>query len=152
MHSLSNLKNTSRPRKKVQRVGRGFGSRRGRTSGRGQKGDGARSGYKRRYGYEGGQVPLYRKVPIRGFTRGRFDTPVTAVNLEQIEAAYADGETVNAKTLREKGLAPRLTLGGVKILGRGELTRKVTLEVDALSAGAKEKLEARKIAYKLLSE
>lgn len=152
MHSLSNLKNTSRPRKKVQRVGRGFGSRRGRTSGRGQKGDGARSGYKRRYGYEGGQVPLYRKVPVRGFTRGRFEKLVTAVNLDQLEAAYKDGETVNAATLREKGLAPRLSLGGVKILGVGELTRNVTLEVHGLSASARAKLDARKIAYKLLGE
>ncbi len=79
MYNLSQLKNTSRPKKKVQRIGRGIGSKRGATSGRGGKGDSARQGYRKRFGYEGGQVPLYRKLPIRGFTRGRFVKPSKAI-------------------------------------------------------------------------
>src|SRR3989344_6091497 len=95
MLNLSNLRNTSRPRKKVQRVGRGIGSKRGATSGRGGKGDSARAGYRKRFGYEGGQVPLYRKLPIRGFTRGRFVKDSIALSLSALQAHYQDGETVN---------------------------------------------------------
>ena len=91
MTDLSTLKDTSRPRKKVQRVGRGIGSKRGATSGRGGKGDSARQGYRKRFGYEGGQVPLYRKLPIRGFTRGRFVKASQAIGLSLIEAHYEDG-------------------------------------------------------------
>ena len=94
MLDLSNLKNTSRPRKKVQRIGRGIGSKRGATSGRGGKGDSARQGYKKRFGYEGGQVPLYRKLPIRGFTRGRFIKASMAIGLATIDAHFENGETV----------------------------------------------------------
>ena len=108
MINLSQLKNTSRPKKKIQRVGRGIGSKRGATSGRGTKGDGSRRGYSRRYGYEGGQVPLYRKLPVRGFTRGRFDKTVhRRSRWPSIERNFSDGETVNVETLRQKGLIPR---------------------------------------------
>src|SRR4051812_18209549 len=100
MHSLSQLKNTSRPTKKVQRIGRGIGSKRGAHSGRGGKGDSHRQGYCKRYGYEGGQVPLYRKLPIRGFTRGTFVKASKAIALSTLEAYFEDGETVNMASLR----------------------------------------------------
>lgn len=150
MITLSQLQDTSRPKKKVQRVGRGIGSGRGKTSGRGEKGDGSRSGYKRRYGYEGGQVPLYRKLPIRGFTRGRFEKPSFAVSLAMIEAHFENGETVNLATLREKGLTPRRLPAGIKILSNGELTKKVSIEAHAISEAAKQKLEEKKISFTLV--
>ena len=150
MVNLSQLKNSSRPKKKVQRVGRGIGSKRGATSGRGTKGDGSRRGYSRRYGYEGGQVPLYRKLPVRGFTRGRFEKPTFAITLITIERNFSEGETVNVETLLHKGLVPRRLPGGVKILATGELTKKVKIEAHAFSAAAREKLEARSIPFQIV--
>ncbi len=150
MVSLSQLQNTSRPRKKVQRVGRGIGSKRGATSGRGTKGDGSRRGYSRRYGYEGGQVPLYRKLPVRGFTRGRFAKPSEEMTLAAIERNFSDGEVVNQETLRQKGLIRRYLPGGVKILATGTLTKKVTIEAHAYTAGARQKLEQLSIAFRVV--
>lgn len=150
MIDLANLKNTSRPKKKIQRVGRGVGSKRGKTSCRGEKGDGSRQGYQRRYGYEGGQVPLYRKLPVRGFTRGKFIKPSKAISLALIDAHFADGETVNYETLREKKMVPRRLSGGVKILANGELTKKVTIEAHGFSEAAKAKLEKKKISFKVI--
>ncbi len=147
MFNLSNLKNTSRPKKTVRRVGRGTGSKRGKTSGRGGKGDSARQGYRKRFGYEGGQVPLYRKLPIRGFTRGTFVKPSMAVSLKTLEENFQDGETVNLLTLREKGLIPRRLPGGVKILANGELTKKIHIEANAFSAAAIAKLQEKKISH-----
>ncbi len=148
MVSLSQLRDTTRPRKKVQRVGRGVGSGRGKTSCRGGKGDSARQGYKKRFGYEGGQVPLYRKLPIRGFTRGRFVKPSQAISLSLLEAYFEEGDTVNMATLREKGLIPRKLPGGIKILNKGALTKKLTIEAQAFSAAAKEQLDSQGISYK----
>lgn len=150
MITLSQLKNTSRPKKNVKRVGRGIGSGQGRTAGRGVKGDGARRGYDRRYGYEGGQVPLYRKLPVRGFTRGTFAKPSCAVTLAKIEEFYGNGETVSRETLRAKGLIPRRLPGGIKIIATGDLTKKVKIEANAYTAGAIVKLEAQSISYKVL--
>jgi large subunit ribosomal protein L15 len=147
MTDLSQLKDTSRPRKKVQRVGRGIGSKRGATSGRGGKGDSARQGYRKRFGYEGGQVPLYRKLPIRGFTRGRFVKPSCAIGLSTIEEYYQDGETVNVATLRAKGLIPRRLPGGIKILANGELTKKVNIEAHAISEAALKKVQDKEIPF-----
>jgi large subunit ribosomal protein L15 len=150
MTSLSSLTNTHRPRKKVQRVGRGAGSKRGKTCGRGVKGYKARTGYSRRYGHEGGQLPLYRKLPCRGFSSGLFKSKVFAVNLERIEELFSEGETVNLASLREKGLAPRRSPGGLKILGEGELKKKVLIEAHHFSASAREKLEKASISFKQL--
>ena len=150
MVNLSQLKNTSRPKKKIQRVGRGIGSKRGATSGRGTKGDGSRRGYSRRFGYEGGQVPLYRKLPVRGFTRGRFEKPSIAITLATLERNFSDGESVNYETLLQKGLIPRRLPGGVKILSTGELTKKVKIEAHAYSAAARVKLEARSIPFQVI--
>jgi large subunit ribosomal protein L15 len=150
MITLSQLNNSSRPKKKVQRVGRGIGSKRGATSGRGTKGDGSRRGYSRRYGYEGGQVPLYRKLPVRGFTRGRFAKPSFAVSLAVIERNFTDGETVNVESLFQKGLIPRYIPGGVKILATGDLTKKVKIEAHAYSEASRQKLEARSISFQVV--
>lgn len=147
MHSLSQLKNTSRPTKKVQRIGRGIGSGRGATSGRGGKGDSHRQGYCKRYGYEGGQVPLYRKLPIRGFTRGKFVKPSVAISLSTLEQYFKDGETVSFDTLRDKGLVPRRIPGGFKILANGELTKKVKIEANHFSEAAEQKLKDKGISY-----
>jgi large subunit ribosomal protein L15 len=149
MFNLATITGTSRPPKERKRIGRGFGSKRGRTAGRGTKGNGARSGYKSRHGYEGGQVPLYRKLPVRGFTRGTFAKPKYEVTLAMIEKAYSDGEKVNLDSLRFKGLIGRKS-GRVKIVATGNLTRKLSLEAHALTAGAKEKLEALSIPVTLL--
>ena len=151
MHSLSQLRNTSRPKKKVQRVGRGIGSNRGETCGRGGKGDSARQGYRKRFGYEGGQVPLYRKLPIRGFTRGLFVKDQQAISLATLEANFENGETVNLASLREKGLVARRLPGGIKILANGDLTKKVKIEAHAFSEAAIEKLQSKGISYTVVA-
>jgi len=151
MITLSSLANTHRPKKKIQRVGRGVGSKRGKTCCRGSKGDSARRGFKNRFGYEGGQLPLYRKLPVRGFANGRFTSEVHSVNLSLIDQLYKDGETVNLETLRAKGYAPREVGGGLKILSKGELKKKVSIEARAFSKAAIEKLEAAKISYKQIA-
>ena len=146
MFSLESLKNTTRPRKNVKRVGRGLGSGLGKTSGRGEKGAGSRSGYKRRLTYEGGQFRMFMKMPIRGFNNARFRTEYEAINLDQIEKMYNDGDTVNMATLFERGFVKgRNTL--IKVLGNGELTKKVTIVADAYSKSAQEKLNKAKIAF-----
>ena len=136
----------------VQRVGRGNGSKRGKTSCRGEKGDKSRSGYKRRYGLEGGQLPLYRRIPCRGFTNGRFKSKVYALNLADIERAYQDGEKVCVETLLQKGLLTPKYTGGVKILGNGELKKKVDIEVHYVSQSAQEKLRAAKVNFTILTQ
>ncbi|HLB53298.1 MAG TPA: 50S ribosomal protein L15 [Chlamydiales bacterium] len=151
MTDLSNLQDTSRPFQRVQRVGRGRGSNRGRTCGRGGKGDSARQGYRKRFGYEGGQVPLYRKLPVRGFTRGRFAKEAVAISFAKIEAYFEDGETVNLATLRAKRLIDRHLPGGLKILSNGDLTKKVTIEACKFSKLALEKLDEKKIPYRILT-
>ncbi len=150
MITLSTLTNTSRPAQKIQRVGRGPGSGRGKTCGKGHKGDKARCGYKVHDGREGGQLPLYRRMPCRGFGNSRFASTPHCVNLGLIEQIYEDGEVVNHETLRAKGYAPRENQAGLKILSNGELTKKVTIEAHAYSQGAIEKLEKLAIPYKVL--
>jgi len=150
MITLSELSNTSRPVRKVQRVGRGPGSKRGKTCGRGSKGDKARCGYKQRYGYEGGQMALYRKSPVRGFPNGRFRSVHIAIDLSLIDSLYNDGETVNLQTLLEKGYGRRRVPGGLKILSSGKLQKKVSIEAHAYSAEALRKLEAQSVPCKTL--
>ncbi len=152
MTDLANLTNTHRPRKKVQRVGRGPGSKRGKTCGRGNKGDKARCGYRRNFGREGGRTPLYRKIPARGFPNTRFGTEIFAIDLDFISQYYKEGEVVSSKTLDEKGLLPRRALGGIKILSSGELSKKkISIEAHHFSKAAMEKLEKGSIPYKKLS-
>ncbi len=151
MISLSTLTNTHRPDKKVQRVGRGMGSKRGKTCGRGHKGDKARQGYKQRYGHEGGQLPLYRKLPCRGMDAGRFRSEVFAINLGRLDTYFTDGEKVSLKTLQEKGVAPRRVAGGLKILSHGDLKKKVTIEAAAYSKAAEQKLKKAGISYQQIA-
>lgn len=149
MISLSTLTNSSRGRRKVKRVGRGVGSKRGKTCGRGEKGAGSRSGYKRRFGYEGGQFRTFMKLPIRGFNNARFRKAYDTVNLGQINAVFQDGEVVNAQSLADRGFLCGATYG-IKLLGDGEITKKVTIEVAALSATAREKLQKANISVTLV--
>lgn len=151
MSYLTNLKNTHRKERVIQRVGRGPGSNRGKTSNRGSKGQKARSGYKTRRPQEGGQLPFFRKLPTRGFTRGAFIKESFSINLGLIEKLYKDGEIVNLESLQKKGLAPRTVPGGIKILGQGELKKKVTIEAHRFSQSAKEKLEKNSIEFKEIS-
>ncbi len=152
MSILSNLKNTSLVKRNIKRVGRGVGSKKGKTAARGHKGYGSRSGYTHNYGYEGGQFPLYRKVPCRGFSRARFKKAYFSINLASLDLLYEDGEIISYETLRKKRACPRLLPNGIKILGNGELNKKVTIEVHAISEKAEEKLKNKKISYKILKE
>ena len=122
-----------------KRLGRGSGSGLGKTSGKGHKGAKARSGGGKRPGFEGGQMPLYRRVPKRGFNNV-FRTEYAEVNLERLEA-FEDGAGVDAAALLEKRII-RKELDGVKILGGGELTKKLTVKAAKFTASAKEKIEA----------
>lgn len=149
MISLSKLKDISRERKKRKRVGRGVGSGIGKTCGRGEKGAGSRSGYKRRLGYEGGQFRLYMKLPIRGFSNARFRKEYETINLSQIDEMYEDGEVVNAETLAEKGFL-RGKVRGIKVLGNGELNKKVKIEAAAISSSAQDKLQRAKISIEIV--
>lgn len=151
MHKLNTLTDTTKVSKRRKRVGRGIGSGLGKTSGRGQKGAGARSGHKRRLGYEGGQFRLYMKLPTRGFSNARFRKTFHTINLDQIEKLYEDGETVNVESLRKHGYITGKT-NGVKILGNGELKKKVSIEAIAISTGARDKLQKGKIPFKVLAE
>jgi large subunit ribosomal protein L15 len=125
---------------KVKRLGCGESSGHGKTSCKGNKGQKARSGSGTRVGFEGGQMPLHRRLPKRGFNNITFTTKVEVVNLSQIEKAFNDGDTVNEESLRQAGLINR-ACEQVKVLGLGEITKKVTLVVDTISASAKEKVE-----------
>ncbi|MBA3238488.1 MAG: 50S ribosomal protein L15 [Parachlamydiaceae bacterium] len=149
MISLSTLKNTTRAYKRMKRVGRGAGSGLGKTCGRGEKGAGSRAGYKRRLGYEGGQFRTFMKIPQRGFNQARFRKPFDAVNLDQIESMFEEGEIVNLVSLAERGFLSGSSYG-LKVLGNGELKKKVSIEAHAFSASAREKLSAGKFAFTLL--
>lgn len=137
--TMETLQNVSRPKKKRKLLGRGPGSKKGKTSGRGVKGMGARSGYKARHGYEGGGVPLHRKVPTRGFSNAQFRVELDVINLAQIEAIFKDGETVSLETLQNKGYLKGPS-HGIKVLGNGKLTKKVIFQVEGISESAKQKL------------
>ncbi|GAB5412253.1 MAG: 50S ribosomal protein L15 [Chlamydiales bacterium] len=150
--NLSNLKNSTGTRKKPMRVGRGTGCKKGKTCGKGTKGQKARQGYKSRYGKEGGQLPLYQKLPCRGFTRGRFHKEHFAINLDRIEEVYNDGETVNFETLIEKGFVSKKLPGGLKVIGNGDLKKKVKIEANRYSKSAVKKLEKSGIEYTTLTK
>ncbi|MCL2068362.1 MAG: 50S ribosomal protein L15 [Oscillospiraceae bacterium] len=126
-------------KKEAFRVGRGPGSGNGKTSGRGHKGQKSRSGGGVRPGFEGGQMPLARRVPKRGFNN-IFAVRYATVNISDLEERFEDGATVNAESLRASGLLKK-TLDGVKILGNGELSRKLTVQAKAFSESAKQKIE-----------
>ena len=122
-----------------KRKGRGHGTGNGKTAGRGHKGQGARSGGGVRVGFEGGQMPLNRRVPKRGFNN-IFAKPMEIINLSALNA-FEDGAVVNAEALLEKGILNKCEYG-YKVLGNGKLTKKVTVEASAFSKSAKEAIEA----------
>lgn len=126
--------------KDVKRIGRGHGSGWGKTAGKGHKGQNARSGGGVRPGFEGGQMPLQRRVPKRGFNN-IFATEYATVNVSDLEKKFEAGATVDAQSLVESGLIKK-TLDGIKVLGKGEITKALTVKVDAVSESAKAKIEA----------
>lgn len=138
--SANTLRAPKGANRKKRLVGRGRSSGSGKTSGKGHKGQKARSGGGVRPGFEGGQMPIYRRVAAKGFSNQPFKTEYVVVNLASLEKLYNDGETVTLDTLVQKGLVKKSeTL--VKILGVGDLKKKLEVSVPAVSASAKEKIE-----------
>jgi large subunit ribosomal protein L15 len=125
---------------RTKRLGCGESSGHGKTSGKGHKGQKARAGGTVRVGFEGGQMPLYRRVPRRGFNQARFQDAIAIVNLSSLEKRFAVGEEVNETSLREKGLING-RVDKVKVLSNGDLTKALKITVGAVSASAKEKIE-----------
>ena len=138
--NLSNLKPAQGSKFSRKRVGRGPGSGNGKTAGRGYKGAQSRSGYSYKRGFEGGQMPLHRRLPKRGFSN-MFRTEYAVVNLDQLEAQFDKGETVSPETLRKAGLIHGKKLP-IKVLGRGEITKALTVQAHKFSGKAAEKLAA----------
>lgn len=136
LDNIPTIKGATHPTK---RLGRGEGSGHGKTSGKGHKGQKSRSGGGIRIGFEGGQMPLYRKLPRRGFNNFNFKTSFQLVNLKQLDKV--DGDIVNRTTLLNAGLI-RDNSQAIKLLGDGELSRALTIELDQISASAKAKVEA----------
>lgn len=137
LHELSPAPGSNTP---AWRKGRGTGSGNGKTAGKGHKGQNARSGGGVRPGFEGGQLPLYRKHPKRGF-HNRFAKQYAIINVSTLCERFADGETVDLATLLEKKIV-RKPYDGLKVLGNGEMTKKLTVKAAVFSASAKEKIEA----------
>lgn len=136
---LHELKSPEGSRKTPKRVGRGTGSGLGRNSGKGEKGQKSRAGGGVRPGFEGGQMPLYRRLPKRGFTN-IFAKQIVAINLDRLNI-FENGTEVTEELLLERGVISK-KLDGVKILGNGELTKSLTVKVSKFSKSASEKIEA----------
>lgn len=127
-------------KKEVKRIGRGAGSGQGKTAGKGHKGQKARAGRGMRPGFEGGQMPLQRRIPKRGFVN-IFGKEMATVNVAQLDAKFEDGATVDTAALIAAGLIKK-ELDGVKVLGNGEISKKLDIKVNAYSESAKSKIEA----------
>ncbi|MBK1792677.1 50S ribosomal protein L15 [Persicirhabdus sediminis] len=138
--NLHNLQPRPGAKHRIKILGRGESSGLGKTSGRGHKGQKSRSGGGVRPGFEGGQMPLHRRLPKRGFNNTRFQDTIVIVNVGDLETRFEDGATVNEETLRAANLI-KGSFDAIKVLGTGELSKKLTVSVDALSASAKEKIE-----------
>ncbi len=136
LHELHPAEGSIKNRK---RIGRGPGSGTGKTSGKGHKGQNARSGGGVRPGFEGGQIPLFRRLPKRGFSNHMFKTEYAVINLSDLNR-FNDGDVVTPELLREMGIIKK-QLSGVKVLGNGTLEKKVTVKAHKFSASAKEKIE-----------
>ena len=137
---LSNLTNVPGARHRRKRVGRGGGSGMGKTSTRGHKGQNARKGHKQKLGFEGGQMPLVRRLPKRGFNNARFNAKALGVNLADLEKKFEAGAEITVESLKAAGFSDNKR-PKVKILATGELTKKFTVKVPG-SAAAKAKIEA----------
>lgn len=125
--------------KKRKRIGRGPGSGVGKTSGRGHKGAGSRSGHSHRAAHEGGQMPLFRRIPKRGFGNSLFETRYAIVNIKALDARFEDGANVDAEALAKAGLI-RNTALPIKVLGQGDTKKKLTVTAAAFSATARDKI------------
>ena len=137
---LNELKYTKGSTRNIKRVGRGTSSGHGKTSGRGQKGQNARSGGGVRVGFEGGQLPLFRRLGKRGFNNARFRTVYATVNVSDLNR-FEENTVVTPELLIETGLVTK-QLDGIKVLGNGELSKKLNVKANVFSKSAKEKIEA----------
>ena len=137
LHELSPAEGSTREN---YRKGRGPGSGNGKTAGKGHKGQNARSGGGVRPGFEGGQLPLYRKLPKRGFNNARFGTKYATINVSALNK-FNDGEVVDSAALLSAGIINKV-YDGVKVLGEGDIAKKLTVKAAVFSANAKEKIEA----------
>lgn len=137
---MHELKPAEGARTSAKRLGRGIGSGLGKTSGKGHKGQNARSGGGVRPGFEGGQMPLVRRIPKRGFNN-RFRKVYSIVNISALEAKFENGAVVDAEALIVSGILSKIEDAGVKVLGGGELTKALTVKADKFSASAKEAIE-----------
>ena len=136
---LNTLTNTPGARSRRKRLGRGCGSGLGKTAGKGQKGQQSRKGHKHKLVFEGGQMPLMRRLPKRGFNNARFNDKALGVNVSDLEKCFEAGAEVTVETLAKAGFADNKK-PLIKVLGNGELTKKLTVKVPC-SAAAKEKIE-----------
>jgi large subunit ribosomal protein L15 len=139
--NLSDARRIRVPRPQRKRVGRGWGSGLGKTSTRGEKGAGRRSGTRFRLRFEGGQMPLYRRLPKKGFSNARYRVTYSVVNVGDLERAFSAGAKVDLEALRAAHLVPK-NAARLKILGDGEVTKGLQVTADAASAGARKKIEA----------
>lgn len=140
--NLADVRAAFIPKKSKKRLGRGWGSGLGKTSGRGNKGQQARSGGGPGPGFEGGQMPLYRRLPKRGFNNHRFRVVYAIVNVGQLEGAFGEGATVDAAAIRDARLINAKEGAPIKVLGGGDLSKKLHVTVDRFSESAKRKIEA----------
>jgi large subunit ribosomal protein L15 len=138
---LHNLKPARGAVSERKRVGRGPGSGLGKTAGRGEKGQKSRSGYARKPGFEGGQMPLHRRIPKRGFGNSRFRREFACVNVQRLEI-FENGTIVTPEVLLKRGMIKKL-LDGVKILGKGKLTKALTVRAHRFSAKAQEAITGK---------
>jgi len=138
---LHTLKPNDGAKHRTKRLGKGESSGLGKTSGRGHKGQKSRSGGGVRPGFEGGQMPLHRRLPKRGFNNKQFATRFAIVNVKDLNERFEDGAEVNEQSLREANLIKGGMFDAIKLLGNGDISKKLTVKVDAASATAKEKVE-----------
>ena len=138
---LNNLKPNKGAVRKRKRVGRGTASGYGKTAGRGQDGQHSRSGVGIRIGFEGVQMPLYRRLPKRGFNNFDFEKRYTTINLDRLEN-FEDGAEVTAQILKDAGVIKKIEKDGLKILGDGQFTKKLTIKASKFTESAKQKIEA----------
>ena len=136
LHELNSLPEA----KRIKRVGRGPGSGLGKTSGRGEKGQKSRSGVSIKPWFQGGQSPLYRRIPKRGFNNKRFATRYAVINLSDLNKLFKDGDVVSPEILKEKGIIKK-QLDGIKVLGNGDLKVKLTIKANQFSSTAVTKIE-----------
>ena len=141
--NIQSLKPAQNSKFKSKRLGRGIGSGVGKTSGKGHKGQNARSGGGVRLGFEGGQMPLIRKLPRRGFNKTIIKKEYSIINVSDLNK-FEDGAVVDAKALLENGVLSKIENYGVKVLGNGEITKALTVKASKFSANAKKKIEKAK--------